>query len=225
MTQDREVPASTVVLGRDGSGELEVLMLRRTRGASFAAGAWVFPGGRVDPEDAGSDALDSVASARRAAVRETEEEAGIVIDGEQLSVMSRWSPDETAPRRFLTWMLFGRAPEDAKVVVDGGEIVDHRWLTPAAALREHAAGDIVLLPPTWMTLTFLARHQTCATAIAEIGAAEIEHFRSRLGKTGEAPVVLWAGDAGYDTREAGVPGPRHRLVLAPGAWRYERTDA
>lgn len=224
--QEGEIPAATVVLGRDTAGGLEVLMLRRAGSVSFAAGAWVFPGGRVDADDADGDALDGLASARRAAIRETAEEAGIDIGDAQLSVISRWSPDEVAPRRFLTWMLFGRAPEGAQVVVDDSEIVEYRWITPAAALRAHADGEITLLPPTWMTLNLLRRHRDCDSALAAIRSGPIEHFRSRVArKNGAAPVVLWHGDAGYASRDATRPGPRHRLTLDSGGWRYERAGA
>lgn len=45
------IPAATVVLVRPGSRGPEVLLLRRPSRSSFAAGAWVFPGGRVDESD------------------------------------------------------------------------------------------------------------------------------------------------------------------------------
>src|ERR687887_579772 len=44
-------PAATVVVLRDGSAGLEVYLQRRTRTMGYAAGLWVFPGGRVDPAD------------------------------------------------------------------------------------------------------------------------------------------------------------------------------
>ncbi len=46
-------PAATVVLLREEGGKegMEVLLLRRTRSAGFVPGAYVFPGGRVDPAD------------------------------------------------------------------------------------------------------------------------------------------------------------------------------
>jgi len=44
-------PAATVLLLRESSGELEVLMMRRDSALSFMAGMWVFPGGRLDPAD------------------------------------------------------------------------------------------------------------------------------------------------------------------------------
>ena len=45
------IPAATVVLLRDGDDGVETLMLRRDTNLAFAGGAWVFPGGRIDPDD------------------------------------------------------------------------------------------------------------------------------------------------------------------------------
>ena len=36
-------------------------------------------------------------------------------------------------------------------------------------------------------------------------------------------VTLYAGDAGYEDAELERPGPRHRLWIRDGSWRYERT--
>jgi len=83
--------------GADGPG-LEVYMLRRRSSMAFAAGAYVFPGGCVDPADAdggiawaGPDAtewgqrLGAPAGLARtlvcAAVRETFEESGVLLAG------------------------------------------------------------------------------------------------------------------------------------------------
>ena len=223
MSAPVAVPAATVVLGRDTGAGMEVLMLRRTRDASFAAGAWVFPGGRVDPADAGSDPMGSLEAARRAAVRETAEEAGIDLSAAQLYPMAQWSPSAEVPKRFVTWMLFGRAPQRLQVTVDEAEIVDHRWLRPSDALSAHARREFLLLPPTWMTLHFLSGYPNCATAIAGIERTPVESYESRLVVTDECRVVLWHGDAGYHTADAAAPGGRHRLVLARAGWRLEKS--
>ena len=89
--------AATVVLLRDGAHGIEVLLLERPRHTGTFAGAWVFPGGRVDPEDydaAGSVPPDLQAeprnpeedlpAARIAGVRETVEETGLVLAPESL---------------------------------------------------------------------------------------------------------------------------------------------
>lgn len=76
------IPAATLVLMRPaGSAPPDLLMMERTASMAFAAGALVFPGGRIDPQDHaaaaqfGADFPD--AAARIAAIRETIEETGI----------------------------------------------------------------------------------------------------------------------------------------------------
>ena len=75
--------ASSVCLVRDAAQGFEVLMVRRTPSARFMGGAWVFPGGAVDEDDAADLAGKSVASSdpdlarwRAAALRELVEETG-----------------------------------------------------------------------------------------------------------------------------------------------------
>lgn len=85
-------PAATVLLLRDaqgGSGGVEVLMTRRSDQASFAPGAYVFPGGGIDALDA--DPATHAAVDRRptqndlhltqaiAAIRESFEELGVLL--------------------------------------------------------------------------------------------------------------------------------------------------
>jgi 8-oxo-dGTP pyrophosphatase MutT (NUDIX family) len=80
-------PAATVVILRDGAEGLEVFMVVRHQEIDFASGALVFPGGKVDAQDSHAAwaelALYSASSPERAfvvaAVRETFEEAGLVL--------------------------------------------------------------------------------------------------------------------------------------------------
>jgi 8-oxo-dGTP pyrophosphatase MutT (NUDIX family) len=76
-------PAATVLLLRDGDQGLEVFMVVRHHAIDFAAGALVFPGGRVEESDhvlAGTFGLDTAKPAFRiAAIRETFEECGVLL--------------------------------------------------------------------------------------------------------------------------------------------------
>ncbi|WP_187829958.1 NUDIX hydrolase [Siccirubricoccus phaeus] len=76
-------PAATVLLLRDGPAGPEVFMVVRHRQIEFAAGALVFPGGRVEAADAeiaaGLDAADPFAALRVAAIREAFEESGLLL--------------------------------------------------------------------------------------------------------------------------------------------------
>ncbi|MEU4103176.1 NUDIX hydrolase [Streptomyces tanashiensis] len=91
--------AATVLLLRDGAAGPDVHMLRRRTSMAFAGGAYAYPGGGVDPRDeqpvrwagpsletwAARLGLDDAAQAQAvvcAAVRETFEEAGVLLAGE-----------------------------------------------------------------------------------------------------------------------------------------------
>jgi len=71
---EEAIPAATLIVVRDrDAGPPELLMVERAEGMAFAAGALVFPGGRIDKAD-GDFAIDA---AIVAAVRETVEETAI----------------------------------------------------------------------------------------------------------------------------------------------------
>ncbi len=80
-------PAATVLLLRDGQDGIEVLMTRRSMTASFAPGAYVFPGGGVDALDAASHQQaqrratqsDLHLTQAIAAIRESFEELGVLF--------------------------------------------------------------------------------------------------------------------------------------------------
>ena len=84
---DGHIPAATVVIFRKdpAGGAPELLMVQRAKQMRFAGGAAVFPGGKVDPEDAElARCLDASAdiellTARIAGIRETLEETGLAI--------------------------------------------------------------------------------------------------------------------------------------------------
>jgi recombination protein RecT len=99
-------PAATVLLLRDAPPGIEILMTRRSPTASFAPGAYVFPGGTIDAADAQAHAI----AARRptqddlrltqaiAAIRESFEELGVllarhadgrVVDARDIAAMDR----------------------------------------------------------------------------------------------------------------------------------------
>src|SRR5215211_7270769 len=62
-------PAATIVVLRDGAGGIEVLLSRRAERGDHNSGAWVFPGGIVEPGDAlahaACDGLDDEQASRR----------------------------------------------------------------------------------------------------------------------------------------------------------------
>jgi 8-oxo-dGTP pyrophosphatase MutT (NUDIX family) len=92
--------ACTVILLRGGADALEVLLVQRNPQARFMGGAWVFPGGAVEPGE--SDV--------QAAVREVQEEAAVRVDPAALVAFSRWITPAEVKVRFDTRFFVARLP-------------------------------------------------------------------------------------------------------------------
>jgi 8-oxo-dGTP pyrophosphatase MutT (NUDIX family) len=147
-------PASTVVLARPGSDGVEVLLLRRPLRSGFAGGAWVFPGGRVDPADGDAELTSSVLGESShdwagrlgltdraealgfviAALREAWEETGILL-GEA----SRAAALESTRRALLSDQI--DMPEAVRAAgirfhVDDLLYIAH-WITPEPEARRY----------------------------------------------------------------------------------------
>ncbi|MFO0692818.1 MAG: NUDIX domain-containing protein [Polyangiales bacterium] len=222
MTVAPARPAATTVLLRDGERGLEVLLLQRHHGLDFHGGEWVFPGGRVDAEDAGDRPLDGLEAARRSAVREALEEASVAVAEDALVPIAHWTTPEILPKRFATWFFLAKA-EAHDVTVDGGEITSHRWARPADALALRDAGEIGLPPPTFVTLLWLAPYRSADEALAAFRSRPVESFLPRPVATERGIVNILEGDVAYEGGDADSEGPRHRVVLDPEGWRYERS--
>lgn len=167
-TPARPRDAATVVLLRDAP--LEVYLLRRKATMAFAAGAYVFPGGSVDPRDSdravawagpspaewaamlGSDE----ATARGlvcAAVRETFEESGVLLAGpDPATVVADTTGDDWEADRLA---LIGRTLSFAEFLDRRGLVLRAdllkawaHWITPEIEPRRYDTRFFVAaLPP------------------------------------------------------------------------------
>lgn len=223
---DPDVPvAATVVLVRDGTGGLEVLMIRRPDRGSFG-GAWVFPGGRLEPAD--GDPADEAGAARAAARREVREETGLDLDAALLVPLSRWDPPPGAALRIRTW-FFITDTHAGPLALQASEVESAEWVRPADMLARHSAGHAVLYPPTFVTLHDLAAHPDARAAVAAAGRAGLRPFETVARRGPDGPLLLWQGDAAYQEGEGedgtGAPGAasRHRLDLSRLPWVYTRS--
>ena len=231
---DPAMPAATVVLLRDRPDGVETLMLRRDTKLAFAGGAWVFPGGRIDPEDyPGGDVSPTIPkrscrAARNAAAREAMEEAGLTVDPAGLVWFAHWTPragsGDAATVRDL--VLRRRARPSGAVTIDDGEIRDHQWIRPADAIGARDAGEILIIPPTWITLNTLAHEDVDRrrprSRVASARARDLRHphgprrRRHRLDVGGRRRATTTATPT--------KPGPAHRLLMLDDGWRVESPD-
>ena len=167
-------PAATVVLLRERAPEFQLLLMRRNRSAGFVPGAYVFPGGRVDAQDANPALLSRVegltpeAAAHRlglsdgdppaiayylAAAREAFEEAAVLV----ARPGAGFSPDSSTGRAHLIHLRehllagtlgFHEVLDDLGVRVNGSalEYIAH-WITPEAESRRYDTRFFAALAP------------------------------------------------------------------------------
>src|SRR6187431_1267193 len=228
---DPEIPvAATVVLLRDGRDGPEVLMIERPDRGSFA-GAWVFPGGKLDPADAGSEDETEERVARRAGVRETWEETGLTLDEGGLVTLSCWDPPPGLPLRIRTWFFAAPAPV-GELALSADEAVAADWVRPGDLLERHSRGEVTLYPPTWITLHGLSAQPDAAALLGAIRLAGVHRFETVARRVPTGPMLLWQEDAEYGTdagaEASAMPGAeasaRHRLEVGALPWIYTRTS-
>jgi len=212
-------PAATVVVLRPSpSGPPQILMVRRTRSASFMADAFVFPGGRVDDADGGDFA--------RAAARELLEEAGVRVEPEALVPLSRWITPSAEPKRFDARFYLAVVPAGTEARADEAEVTELLWAPAAALLARHEAGAIKLPPPTLRTLGELAVHASVDAVLDWARARPILPIQPKLvvEPDGERIAIVLPWHPSY----AAAPGEGEAIAptspLADGPGRYLLRD-
>ena len=133
MSEDA-IPAATLIMVREAkSGPPELLMVERSGGMAFAAGAWVFPGGRIDQADRQLGAVSGIDPAAVAAIRETLEETAVPIGISPL-------PDVALARSLQDKLVaeepFADALNQSSLKLDDTTLVPFaRWLPKFHAVR------------------------------------------------------------------------------------------
>jgi 8-oxo-dGTP pyrophosphatase MutT (NUDIX family) len=218
-------PAATVVLVRDGTDGLEVLLAKRSSKLAFHGGAWVFPGGRIDPGDYAGAPEDLLGAARRAAAREAKEEAGVDVDSDALVHLSNWTTPELSAKRFATWFFVGEVT-GGEEVADGIETDRLHWFRPADAFAAREAGEIEVAPPQYVTLLWLRDHGTVSAVMTAAVVGETIEYTPRFHFIeGGGAICVYNEDVAYDDlSRIDDPGPRHRLYLRDTAWEYQKSE-
>jgi 8-oxo-dGTP pyrophosphatase MutT (NUDIX family) len=228
--------AASIIMLRPSSGGFEVFLVRRHRGSSFMASAFVFPGGAAEPEE----------DARTAAARELFEEAGVLLAKaaatrdptlvqssqddlrkrilagtpaaavlelaglrwatESLVPWSHWITPSIEPKRFSARFFVVELPVAQEPHFDETETVEQIWIAPREALAR--AGELKLPPPQVRTCWELAEHASIG-AVLGAGRARAEQphpIMPRLAP-GASPCLLLPWDPEYLTKGTGESTP------------------
>ena len=221
------IPAATVVIMRDSESGIELLMLRKNSKVAFG-GMWVFPGGKIDETDKVIDsdgALNELATATNAAVRETFEEAAISVSQENLFWFSHWVPPAITPKRFSTYFFATKLLDGDEVTIDDSEIIEHNWFHPDEAISLRDAGEIELAPPTWVTLNLLIPFTNAEDALNALDVKDPMFYETHIAQSAKGPVAMWFGDAGYEKTDPDIAGERHRLTMTRDGYHFEQSNS
>jgi 8-oxo-dGTP pyrophosphatase MutT (NUDIX family) len=180
-------PSATVVLLRDAPEGLEVFMLRRLATMAFGAGAHVFAGGVVDDVDQSDDPASVLANA---AVRETFEETGVLLQAESMRPWSRWITPTFEPRRYDTIFYVALAPTDQVAHHVEDEADAGQWVSPRNALAAHNAREWFLMPPTEATVRELMRYSSASDVLAAAVDRVLEPLLFTIDLDVEPPIWL-----------------------------------
>lgn len=228
MIMSEPIPSATVVLLREANETIEVLLLKRNSKIAYG-GMWVFPGGKIDAADyvqtgtEGDDGEVVLSAAQNAAHRETQEEAGLDIQREKLIYFAHWTTPKIRPKRFSTWFFIAPA-ETHDVTIDGGEIHEHCWRSPADALKAHRVGEIELVPPTFLTLLEISSYNSIGEVEDAFSNLPPRIFEPRVEILPEGLCYFYEGDAGYEDVDHKAEGARHRLYARTNRdWQYQRS--
>jgi 8-oxo-dGTP pyrophosphatase MutT (NUDIX family) len=215
-------PSATVILLREGKSILQTLLVRRQPGTAPFAGAWVFPGGTIAAADGSIHPGDAwPEAARRAAVRELKEEAGLDVMAHDLVPFSCWTSPTVMPRRFRTWFFLAAAPA-GNIRLSREEVSAYCWITPQQALDRHRLESMPLFPPTWVSLHKLRAIGAVAEALDTYARRPPFIFNPRVRTLGASRCFIYEGDVAYNDGDIDRPGPRHRLWAHAHGWRYEQ---
>jgi 8-oxo-dGTP pyrophosphatase MutT (NUDIX family) len=223
-------PAATVIVLRHSTrSPFKVLMVKRNDSVAFMAGAFVFPGGRVDPADrevtvkwslvaSGASRFGDLTPGREwpyriAAARELAEEADVRVDPEHLVPVAHWVTPEGEPRRYDTRFFIAMMPEGQRARFDAGETVALEWMAPGEATERCMQGDIRLPPPTWTLLKRLSGFPTLEAAVEWARSTPIVRILPNLVRSDGPPMLTLPGDPLHPAPPGWEPFDDTRFVL------------
>jgi len=142
---------------------------------------------------------------------------------DELAYFAHWVTPEIETRRFDTRFFLARAPEGQTPVHDDTETSHSEWLAPLAAIEQCRSGQISLPPPTWTTLSMLAKFDSIDAAFAWARRKPIPRVQPRFEKRGNQTLLFYPGDPNYPAVE-GFEASETRFVLENRRWRPIAVD-
>ena len=146
---------------------------------------------------------------------------GLRLDVQALHPWVRWitprMPSVTN-RRFDTRFFMAAMPAQQTAAHDNVETTASAWLRPREALEQYWNQAIDMAPPQIMSLAHLARHDSVASVLADLGTRTPATILPESHDQDGQRVICYPGDPRHSVSTRALPGPT-RLV-----WRNQRFE-
>ena len=146
---------------------------------------------------------------------------GLRLDVRALHPWVRWitprMPSVTN-RRFDTRFFMAAMPAQQTAAHDNVETTASAWLRPREALEQYWSQAIDMAPPQIMSLAHLARHDSVASVLADMGTRAPATILPESHDQDGQRVICYPGDPCHSVSTRALPGPT-RLV-----WRNQRFE-
>ncbi|HYH34939.1 MAG TPA: NUDIX hydrolase [Nocardioides sp.] len=136
------------------------------------------PDGGVVPDTTGEDwEADRVALERHElAFTELLDRRGLVLRSDLLGAWAAWVTPVFEPRRYRTWFFVAALPEGQATREVSSESASVMWLPTSDAPARADAGEVLMLPPTYLTCLDVARFGSPADVLAEAARRRVSMF-------------------------------------------------
>jgi 8-oxo-dGTP pyrophosphatase MutT (NUDIX family) len=148
-------------------------------------------------------------------LRSIAEDEALRVALDALCLFSHWvtPPSPIEGRRFDTRFFMTRVPAGQVPAHDNRETTDGMWVTPSQAIARAVQREIVLPPPTWITLRELEHHTTVDRALAWASARRVARREPAIIEEDGGRVLVMPPDGGPDPIQY-----ERRFALRNGAW-------
>ena len=113
------------------------------------------------------------------------EQRALVLRTDLLGVWSGWCTPVFEPRRFRTWFFVAALPEGQRTRDVSTESSSVTWMGASAACDAVDAGELGMMPPTYLTCLDVAQHASPAEVLAAAPTRVVEMFTPTVEGSGE----------------------------------------
>jgi len=219
LLQEPDLPEATAI-------GLFVTAIRETfeeAGVLLARGASGEPVDLAEPAAAGRFACHRVElHRRRCTLTDLARREDIRYAADLLTPYAHWITPATEPRRFNTRFFLAGLPERQAAVHDRAELTESRWMTAGAALADHRAGRIALMPPTLKTVEELHAFSRVEQLFASARSQRIPAILPEAFRTEDGVGVRLPHDPEYTLdqyRQPPRPGETTRMIIQNRIWK------